>query len=101
MYVDDLVEFIKIAINDIESLPESINVGLGHDYTIDEYYQIAAKVIGYSGDFVHDTTKPAGMQRKLLDISKAKKFGWQAKISLEDGLSKTYKYFLSNGVKIL
>jgi len=95
MYVDDLIEFIKRAIDDIEKLPETINVGLGYDYTIDEYYKIAAKVIGYNGSFAHDTTKPAGMQRKLLDITKAKQIGWQAKISLEDGLSKTYKYFLS------
>ncbi len=94
MYVDDLVEFIKLSIDKLEKSPETINVGLGRDYTINEYYQIAAKVIGYDGGFVHDVTKPAGMQRKLLDVSRAKQIGWQVKISLEDGINRTYQYFL-------
>lgn len=95
MHVKDLVDFILLAVNKIIELPYYINVGLGYDYSINEYYQVAAKVIGYTGRFTHDFSKPAGMRRKLLDVKHASKLGWCAKISLEDGLQDTYQYFLS------
>ena len=46
-------------------MPQNINVGLGHDFTIKEYYQTIAKVISYDGEFVHDLTKPVGMKTKI------------------------------------
>ncbi|OGT56424.1 MAG: hypothetical protein A3F43_02535 [Gammaproteobacteria bacterium RIFCSPHIGHO2_12_FULL_42_10] len=95
MYVDDLTNFIMLAIQRINVLPQSINVGLGYDYTIKEYYQMAAKIIGFQGEFVYDKNQPTGMQKKLLNISLAKNLGWQAQSSLEYGLKKTYDYFLS------
>ena len=52
-------------------------------------------VISFNGEFTHDFSKPAGMKQKLVDISKLKKFGWQHKTSLTDGLKMTYAYFLN------
>jgi len=94
MYVEDLADFIYYALENFESMPQNINVGLGHDYSINEYYQTIAKVIGYEGKFVHDTTKPTGMKQKLIDDSKLREFGWYHKTSLEDGIKKTFDYYI-------
>jgi GDP-L-fucose synthase len=80
-------------------MPQNINVGLGHDYTINEYYQVIAKVVGYNGVFVHDLSKPVGMKQKLIDASLLKQFGWHYKTALEDGISNTYHYYLSEHKK--
>jgi len=94
MYVEDLADFIYYAIENFGSMPQNINVGLGHDYTINEYYQTIAEAIGFESKFVHDLSKPIGMKQKLIDDDKLKEFGWQYKTSLKDGIKKTYKYYL-------
>ena len=76
-------------------MPQNINVGLGLDYTILEYYKIISEVVGYKGKFNHDLSKPIGMEQKLIDITKLNKFGWNHKTSLKLGINKTYEYFLS------
>ena len=96
MFASDLADFIWYAIANFAKMPDLMNVGLGYDYTINEYYQTVAKVIGYQGKFKHDLTKPVGMQQKLVDISKQKVFGWEPKHSLEEGIKITYDYFLKN-----
>ena len=73
-----------------------INVGTGIDCTIKELTEIVAKVIGYKGKIEWDTNKPDGTPRKLMDVSRLECLGWKAKISLEDGLAKTYAWFLDN-----
>lgn len=93
MYAEDLSDFIYYALENFEKMPQNINVGLGHDYTINEYYEAISKVIGYKGRFVHDLTKPIGMKQKLIDDTKLKKFGWKHQTSLEDGIIKIYKYY--------
>jgi len=98
MYAEDLADFIAFALKNFDKMPQNINVGLGHDYTINEYYQTIAKVIGYKGKFVHDLTKPVGMKQKLIDDIKLKNFGWSYKTSLEDGIKKIYKYYLKEVV---
>lgn len=98
MYAEDLADFIAFALKNFDRMPQNINVGLGHDYTINEYYQTIAKVIGYKGKFVHDLTKPVGMKQKLIDDRKLKNFGWSYKTSLEDGIKKIYKYYLKEVV---
>ncbi|MBF0272885.1 MAG: NAD-dependent epimerase [Magnetococcales bacterium] len=71
-----------------------MNVGLGHDWTVNEYYAAAAKVVGYSGGFYHDTTKPIGMKQKQVSVEQALLWGWSAKTALEEGLAQTYAYYL-------
>ena len=95
MYAADFADFVYYAIDHFESMPQNINVGLGHDYSINEYYQKIADVVGYQGSFTHDLSRPTGMQQKLIDDTKLKEFGWQHQTSLEQGIQKTYDYFLN------
>lgn len=95
MYAADFADFIYYAIDHFKALPQNINVGLGHDYTINEYYQKIANVVGYQGKFIHDLSRPSGMRQKLIDNAKLKVFGWHPQTTLEQGIHKTYNYFLS------
>ncbi len=95
MYAGDFADFVWYAINNFDKMPQNINVGLGHDYTINEYYEKIAKVIDYQGRFDHDLSRPTGMQQKLIDDAKLKEFGWGYETSLEQGIQKTYNYFIN------
>lgn len=95
MYAEDLADFVFYAIQNFEAMPQNLNVGLGIDYTINEYYQTVAGVIGFAGKFKHDLTKPVGMKQKLIDDTKLKEFGWSYKTELESGINKTYQFYLS------
>ena len=94
MYAADLADFIYHAIENFNKMPQNINVGLGLDYSITEYYKKIADIIGYRGKFKHDMSKPIGMKKKLIDIKKLNEFGWSHQTSLESGIKKTYDYFL-------
>ena len=94
MYAADLADFIYYAVENFNKMPQNINVGLGFDYKIIEYYKIIADIIGYRGKFNHDMSKPIGMKKKLIDIKRLNKFGWSHQTSLESGIKKTYDYFL-------
>lgn len=93
MYAGDLADFIFYAICNFEHLPQNINVGLGKDYSINDYYVEIAKIVGFEGRFVHDLTKPVGMRQKLIDDSRLKVFGWKSTTSLESGLMQTFEFF--------
>ena len=73
-----------------------INVGTGVDCTIRELAETMQKVVGFEGELVFDITKPDGAPRKLMDVSRLKALGWQASISLEQGLQQTYHWFLQH-----
>lgn len=94
MYAGDLADVIYSALQQIDFIPQVVNVGLGHDYSINEYYDAVAKVIGYQGSFIHDTSKPVGMKQKLVDTTLMTQLGWRAKTSLLDGIQQTYEYYL-------
>lgn len=94
MYAGDFADAIVRAIKEFDSLPVVMNVGLGYDYTINEYYQVAADVMGYTGSFVHDLSKPVGMARKLVSVEKLKTWGWTAKNDLRTGIERTYKFYM-------
>ncbi len=94
MYAGDLADAILRAINSFDTLPTYMNVGLGHDHTINDYYQAAAEVMGYTGGFVHDLSKPVGMARKLVSVERQQAWGWSARHALRDGIEKTYNYYL-------
>jgi GDP-L-fucose synthase len=95
MYTGDLADFVFYALENFEKMPQNINVGLGFDYTIIEYYQAIADVIGFKGKFIYDLTKPIGMRQKLIDDSKLKQFGWKHQTTLLQGIKKTLDYFKS------
>lgn len=94
MYAGDLADAIWRAIHNFDTLPAYMNVGLGHDHTINDYYQAAAEVMGYAGGFVHDVSKPVGMARKLVSVERQHAWGWSACHELRDGIEKTYSYYL-------
>ena len=96
MYAGDLADCIAYCIQNWDKVPALMNVGLGYDYTVNEYYETIKKILGYEGNFTHDLTKPVGMKQKLLDVTRAKDIGWTAKTSLEDGVKQAYEYFLEN-----
>ncbi|MGC9331190.1 MAG: NAD-dependent epimerase/dehydratase family protein [Bacteroidales bacterium] len=94
MYATDLANMIWKYVSDFENMPELMNLGLGHDHSINEYYHTIAGVIGYTGKFVHDKTKPVGMKQKLVDVSLQKEHGLAPANSLKEGIEKTYAYYL-------
>lgn len=94
MYAGDLADILVEAVRRFDSLPALMNVGLGHDYTINEYYQAAAQVMGYAGTFAHNLSRPVGMARKLVDIGRQTAWGWRSKHDLISGIEKTYQYYL-------
>lgn len=96
MYAGDFADALWHAVANYDSLPELMNVGLGEDCTINDYYTTAAAVVGYTGGFHHDLDKPVGMRRKLTNVALARAWGWQAKTSLNEGIALTYAYFLEH-----
>lgn len=94
MYAEDLVDAIFRAADTLEELPDLINIGVGDDKSINDFYQVVAEVIGWKGDFTHDLSKPAGMARKLSDTSRQQAWGWAPQTSLEEGIAKTYQHYL-------
>jgi len=95
MYAEDLADFVFYAIEHFDEMPQNLNVGLGTDYSINEYYQTIADVVGFTGQFKHDLSKPVGMRQKLIDDSKLTQFGWEYKTSLTAGIKKTYQFYVS------
>nr|VFJ43155.1 MAG: GDP-L-fucose synthase [Candidatus Kentron sp. DK] len=73
-----------------------LNIGAGRDYTIRELVGIIAEVTGFTGHLVFDESKPDGMARKLLDVSRLAALGWRARIDLDAGLRDTYRWFGDN-----
>lgn len=96
MYGGDLADAIMQAIDKFDSLPLNTNIGLGHDHSINEYYHAAAAVMDYRGKFTHDTTKPVGMARKLVNIERQSLWGWKPRHTLQEGIEKTYSYYLEH-----
>jgi GDP-L-fucose synthase len=79
-----------------ETMLSHINIGTGEDVTIRELAETIQQVVGFGGELQFDTTKPDGTPKKLLDVTRLTELGWQAKISLEEGLKSTYQWYLDN-----
>lgn len=96
-YIEDLSEWLAGRASSLNELPPVLNVGIGVDYSINEFYQTALDSLGVSADLRHDLTKPEGMQSKLMDSTLARtSFGWSPKTDLNTGIAKTYQWFLAN-----
>jgi GDP-L-fucose synthase len=95
LFVDDMAEAVVYALEN--NLPEYLyNIGTGKDITIKELAETIQKVIGHQGKILWDANKPDGTPRKLMDVSKMKEIGWRYSTELEEGIKKTYTWFLKN-----
>ena len=98
LYVDDLANLCVFLMNHYSG-NETVNAGTGKELTIKELTELVAKVVGYKGNILWDTTKPNGTPRKLLDVSKAKALGWKYRTELVDGIRLSYQDFLQNPMR--
>lgn len=104
LHVDDMAEASLFVLDlpkaeydaNTEPMLSHINVGSGTDVSILELAQMVAAVTGFTGRITTDPTKPDGTMRKLMDVSRLARMGWQARITLEAGLAETYDWFLAN-----
>ena len=103
LYVDDLADacvYFLEKLNADELYNEMkishINIGFGEDLSIAELANIIANIVGYKGEIRYDSSKPDGMLKKLLDISRLKDLGWQHTTSLDKGIDTAYKWFMEN-----
>jgi GDP-L-fucose synthase len=93
LHVDDLADACVFLMDHYDGT-EILNVGVGKDISIRELAQLIATVVGYEGEVRFDETKPDGTPRKLLDVSRLRDLGWEARISLEEGIRQTYLWYL-------
>ncbi len=95
LYVEDLAEAVKFTLEN--KLNENLyNVGTGKDITIKELALTIQKITGHTGEIIWDTSKPDGTPRKLMNTEKLKNAGWQYSVELEEGIRKTYEWFINN-----
>lgn len=98
LYVDDLANLCVFLMNHYSG-NETVNAGTGVELTIKELTELTAKIVGYTGKILWDTSRPNGTPRKLLDVSKSHALGWHHKVDLEEGIRLTYQDFLSNPMR--
>ncbi|MCG2830994.1 MAG: GDP-L-fucose synthase [Desulfobacteraceae bacterium] len=98
LHVDDLADACLFLMKNYNK-SEIINIGAGKDLTIKELAEIIACIVKFEGRLVFNSIKPDGMPKKLLDVSRLHSLGWMAKIGLEQGIAKTYKWYVENVYK--
>ncbi len=99
LYVDDLADAVVFLMNNYDS-SEIINIGVGKDISIKELAEIIKEIAAYKGKIEFDTEKPDGTPRKLLNTSKLTSTGWMHQTTLEEGIKKTYEWYIQNFNKI-
>lgn len=95
LYVEDLADAVVFSLEN-EFHDNLYNLGTGVDLTIKGLAALIQKIVGHTGEIIWDSTKPDGTPRKLMDVSKMQKAGWKAKVGLEEGIQKTYQWFLEH-----
>lgn len=95
-YVEDVAEWVARAAHGLADWPPLLNVGLGRDYSIREFYEFALETVGYECELSFDPSKPAGMHQKLMDSSLAASFGWDPPTDIRTGMAAAYAAFLSS-----
>ena len=95
LYVEDLADALYFLMQDYND-PQFINIGVGSDISIKRLARLIKKITEFDGDIKFNTTKPDGMPRKLVDISKISSLGWKPRVSLEDGLKYTINWYRKN-----
>src|SRR5262249_28170679 len=98
LFVEDLVDAMLhfMAHVDAKDIGTFVNVGLGQDISIRDLAQAIKDIVGFTGDVTFNAGMPDGMPRKLMDVSRAARLGWKAKVSIPDGLRRTYTWYLEN-----
>ena len=98
LFVDDLADAMVFFMNsrDAKDIGPFVNIGLGEDIAIRDLAAAIKDIVGYSGQIVYDPSKPDGMPKKLMDVSRAAELGWRARVKIGDGLKMTYDWFLRN-----
>lgn len=91
LHVDDVADACLYLMDNYDS-PELINIGSGEDIAIGDMARLIARIAGFKGDIDFDKSKPDGMPRKLLDITKLRALGWSPKIAAENGVRETYEW---------
>lgn len=94
-YAPDLAAWLVRHLDDVEQWPVSLNLGCGDDHTVREYYEVACRTVGYTGELRFRTDMPGGAARRLIDSSAARALGWAPTTTLEDGMRATYRSFLT------
>lgn len=92
---DDMADATVFLMNNYSG-SEIVNIGYGSDIEINEVVKLMADIVGFEGKIVHDTSRPDGMPRKLVDCTKLFDMGWKPKVSLEDGIKKTYDWYVEH-----
>jgi GDP-L-fucose synthase len=92
LYVDDLADACVFLMRHYNG-SEIVNIGMGQDVTIKELAEIVREVVGFDGEITWDLSKPDGAPRKLLNVNKLKKLGWEPRINLVEGIEKTYSCY--------
>ncbi|WP_046865778.1 GDP-L-fucose synthase [Microvirga massiliensis] len=95
LYVDDLADACVFVMK-YYSGEGHINIGTGTDVTIRKLAELVCRIVGFEGELRFDTTKPDGTPRKLLDVSRLAALGWQAPTTLEDGIRRSYDWYLAH-----
>lgn len=95
LYVDDLADAVVFLMNTYDG-SEIVNIGTGEDVSIKELTEKVKEVVGFEGEIVWDISKPDGTPRKLLDVSKLHVLGWKHGVFLDEGLKRTYDWFVGN-----
>ena len=95
LHVDDCADACVYLMNHYDGA-DIVNIGVGDDLSISELSALVGEVVGYRGAVVYDASRPDGTPRKLVDVSRIHALGWKARISLEEGVASTYRWFLDN-----
>ena len=100
LYVDDLADAVIFLMEncDYKEIGEIINIGTGSDISIKELAELVKKIAGFKGEIHWDESKPDGTPQKLLDVTRLHNLGWKHKTNLQEGIEKTYKWYLENKV---
>ena len=109
LYVEDLAEACVYLMEEVDakdlrqlfspspSTDFFINIGTGKDIRLKDLFHLVKEIVGYRGEIKHDLSKPDGTPRKLLDVGRMKELGWQPKVSLEEGIGRTYQWYARGG----
>lgn len=95
-FAGDLASWLVGQVGHLEEWPDLLNIGVGVDHSIREYYEAAARVTGFAGSFSYDTSKPSGVMQRLLDSGRARSLGWNPQTSLDEGYRACYAAYLAS-----